>query len=98
MKEELLKGLTEEQIAKVKACKTTEEMFALAKEEGIELTEEQLETVSGGGCFSTMKCPACGSTSYEIVDRKTESATDCSGGVIHIDIYRCKNCGVKWEV
>ena len=98
MKEELLKGLTEEQIAKVKDFKTTEEILAFAKEEGIELTEEQLETVSGGGCFSTMKCPACGSTSYEIVDRKTESATDCSGGVIHIDIYRCKNCGVKWEV
>ena len=42
MKQGLLKGLTEEQIAKVKECKTTEEMLALAKEEGIELTDEQL--------------------------------------------------------
>ena len=32
MKEELLKGLSEEQIAKVKACKSQEEMLALAKE------------------------------------------------------------------
>ena len=42
MKQGLLKGLTEEQLAKVKECKITEEMLALAKEEGIELTDEQL--------------------------------------------------------
>ena len=42
MKQGLLKGLTEEQLTKVKECKTTEEMLALAKEEGIELTDEQL--------------------------------------------------------
>ena len=50
MKEELLKGLSEEQIAKVKACKNQEELLALAKEEGIELTDEQLEAVNGGAC------------------------------------------------
>ena len=54
MKEELLKGLTEEQIAKAKACKSQEELLKLAKKEGIELTNEQLETISGGGvCTST---------------------------------------------
>lgn len=42
MKQGLLKGLAEEQLAKGKECKTTEEMLALAKEEGIELTDEQL--------------------------------------------------------
>ena len=52
MKKELLKGLTEEQIAKVKACKSHEELLALAKAEGIELTDEQLEVVNGGGCTS----------------------------------------------
>ena len=40
MKQELLKGLTEEQIAKVKACKDSEELLKLAKQEGIELSEE----------------------------------------------------------
>ena len=50
MKEELLKGLTEEQIKKIKECKNTEEVLALAKEEGIELTDEQLEAISGGAC------------------------------------------------
>lgn len=53
MKKELLKGLSEEQIAKVKACKTIEELLKLAKEEGIELTSEQLEAISGGACSST---------------------------------------------
>ena len=43
MKEELLKGLTEEQVAKVKACKNQEEILKVAKEEGIELTDDQLE-------------------------------------------------------
>ena len=52
-KEKLLKGLTEEQISKVKACKTQEELLALAKQEGVELSEEQLSAVSGGACSST---------------------------------------------
>ena len=33
---------------KAKACKTSEELIALAKSEGIELTDEQLNAVSGG--------------------------------------------------
>jgi hypothetical protein len=48
MKKELLKGLTEEQIAKIKTCKTVDELLALAKAEGVELTNEQLAAVSGG--------------------------------------------------
>ena len=60
MKEELLKGLTEEQIAKVAACKNSEELLALAKEEGVELNDEQLEVVTGGVCTSSTKCPKCG--------------------------------------
>lgn len=55
MKEELLKGLSEEQIAKIRECKSQEELLKLAKEEGIELTDEQLEAVSGGGACSSTK-------------------------------------------
>ena len=40
--------LTEEQKAKALACKSSEELIALAEAEGIELTEEQLNAVSGG--------------------------------------------------
>lgn len=52
-RDELLKGLSEEQINKLKECKNQDELLALAKEEGIELTPEQLEAVSGGVCSSS---------------------------------------------
>jgi hypothetical protein len=39
MKKELLKGLTEEQLKKVRGCKNSEELLVLAKTEGIELTD-----------------------------------------------------------
>ncbi len=48
--------LTPEQKAKVVACKTPEELIKCAKEEGIMLTDEQLESISGGGWSS----PSCG--------------------------------------
>ena len=72
-REELLKGLSEEQIAKVKACKSPEEILALAKAEGVELTDEQLNAISGGTsiCDSMIadkpyKCPKCDCTTiYE---------------------------------
>ena len=35
-------------IAKAKACETPEELIALAKEAGYELSDDQLEGVSGG--------------------------------------------------
>ena len=63
MKEELLKGLSDEQIAKIKACKNQNEVLTLAKEEGIELTEEQLEAVNGGcgtKTYTGLICPKCG--------------------------------------
>ena len=53
MKQELLKGLTEEQIAKVKACDDINDLYQLAKDEGVELNEEQLKAVTGGVCSTT---------------------------------------------
>ena len=41
-------GLTPEQQEKAKACGTPEDLLTLAKEEGIELTDEQVEGISGG--------------------------------------------------
>ena len=35
--------LTKEQVAKAMACKTAEELMAMAKAEGIELTQEEAE-------------------------------------------------------
>jgi hypothetical protein len=91
MKQELLKGLTEEQIAKVKACKNHEELLAIAKAEGIQLTDEQLAAISGGGACSvvsdigdylnTNDCPKCGCNDYELKN----------------GMRKCKKCGYKWN-
>ena len=51
--DELLKGLTKEQVKKIKSCKNHEQLLSLAKEEGIELNEEQLASVSGGVCSTS---------------------------------------------
>ena len=37
---------------KARACKTSEELLALAKAEGYKLSEEELAAVSGGGTWS----------------------------------------------
>ena len=61
--ENILSTLTEEQRKKVEAAKTPEELLALAKEAGYELSDEQLEAVSGGSiwcgsyCSSKNPCP-----------------------------------------
>ena len=89
MKKELLKGLTEEQIAKAKACKSQEELLKLAKDEGIELTSEQIEAVSGGGCFSSFKCPICGSKDYRKLP--IYQVSGCSS-------YKCNQCGHEWSL
>ena len=41
MRKELLEGLTEEQIAKVKEFDDVSDLFQLARDEGVELNEEQ---------------------------------------------------------
>ena len=57
-------NLTPEQLAKAKACKTPEDYLALAKEEGYELTNEELDQVAGGAGewleAGFYKCPECG--------------------------------------
>lgn len=91
MKKELLENLTEEQIAKVKACKNHEELLALAKAEGIELTDEQLSAISGGGACTIVSnigdainqsdCPFCGCNDVKVKDGWA----------------RCQKCGEKWN-
>ena len=53
MKKELFQGLSEDQIARAKACKSADELLRLAQSERIELTDEQLNAVTGGACSST---------------------------------------------
>lgn len=50
MRAELLKGLTQDQIDKVKACDDVNDLIQLAKDEGVDLSEEQLAAINGGAC------------------------------------------------
>ena len=47
--ENILNTLTDEQKKKIEAVKTPEELLAIAKEAGYELSADQLEAVAGGG-------------------------------------------------
>ena len=91
MRNELLKGLTEEQIKKVEACKSPEEILELAKSEGVALTDEQLEAVSGGGCGGQKKttCPKCSSTNI------MKTGEDLEDGRMRYD-YVCQDCLHRW--
>ena len=54
-------NLTDEQRAKARACATPEEIMSLAKEEGYELSEEELDGIAGGGVWSSCNSPfRCG--------------------------------------
>ena len=53
VRKELLKGLTEEQIKMVSEFDDVSDLLQLAKDEGVELTDEQLNAISGGGCESS---------------------------------------------
>lgn len=45
--------LSDEQKAKVLACKTPEELLALARESGYELSDDELSSVSGGASWTS---------------------------------------------
>ena len=55
-------NLSEETRAKLVAAKTPEEILEIAKSEGIKLSEEELEMVSGGNAWTeefTLSCDYC---------------------------------------
>ena len=52
--------LNDETRAKLLACKTPEDILALAKAEGVELSDAQLEDISGGIDWISCKRVNCG--------------------------------------
>ena len=94
MREELLKGLTPEQVEKASKCKSAKELLALAKQEGVELTEEQLKSVNGGACVdaearkTTKICPQC-----QAPTTGTYVETTPGDGKYH---FVCSSCGYEW--
>ena len=77
-------NLDAEQRAKAQRCRTPEEILALAKTEGYELTDEELGQISGGvPDWMKPTCPRCGST--DIWQTRGN------------DIITCHNCGYEWR-
>lgn len=58
--EKIISTLTDEQKKAIENAKTPEELLAIAKETGYELTPEQLEAAAGGDdwrCPKASECP-----------------------------------------
>ena len=59
-------NLSPEQQEKAKSCKTAEDVLKLAKEAGYELSDDELESISGGG----WDCPVLCSSLCQVFDKK----------------------------
>lgn len=79
-----IKDLTPEQQEKARACNSADELIDLAKSEGVELTDEQLNQVAGGDWTRTTSCPHCNSENISPTGQ-----TDPKKG----SVYKCNNCG-----
>lgn len=71
------------------AGKSPDEILELAKDMGVELTDEQLEDVAGGSIWNPHDaysdgCPNCGSHNLQY------------GNVGQTMWYTCKDCGKQW--
>lgn len=94
-REELLRGLSPEQLEKARECKSNKELLEYAKTQGLELTEEQLNQVNGGACRiekpANLLCPSCGGTRIEAV---FDHYARGSRGVFKCV---CLDCGERFE-
>ena len=96
-----MKNFTPELIAKAKAAKSTEELLALAKENNVEMTEEQakiyFEQLNANGTVSDdeldVVAGGCGDDEYILKCHACGSTEidDCHDA-INGQYYRCRNC------
>ncbi len=78
-----IEDMTSEQIEKAKECETTEQRLAFIKEIGLELSDEQLDTIAGGGAIG------CFFGFHDL--EKTGAETGPWNG--RLKEFRCKDCG-----
>ena len=89
--EDYIRDLPPEVQEKARACRSLDELLALAEEQGVPVPDDKLETVAGGkkrrpkGC-GEITCPKCGSTSLKELGR-----VDMGSCVAYH--LQCKNCG-----
>ena len=65
--ENIFSKMTDEQKKKVEEAKTPEELLAIAKETGYELSPDQLEAISGGWSPCLNDCPNHASKCIEYI-------------------------------
>ena len=77
---------------KLKNAESAEDILEQIKEQGMELSDEQLEAVSGGSWDSTSTnptCPYCGSTnSCKVSDNFSPASASEQGA-----LWKCQDCG-----
>ncbi len=81
--ENLFRDLSDEQKKLLESNPSPEEILQFAKETGVELTPDQLESIAGGwgGNKGKISCPKCNSN-------------DVSGGAVGSGVlYHCNKCG-----
>ena len=89
-----IEDLTPDQIEQAKKCKTPEERMAFIEENGIELSDEQLEGIAGGETGSgSGKCAESGRNSHDWVDTGETRPSKLWGNELPDRKYRCKKCG-----
>ena len=69
--------LTKEQIEKAMACETAEELMALAKREGVELTKDEAEAYMA---------------EMEDIELDEEVLSKAAGGECYLDSRPCNHC------
>ena len=93
--------LTPDQVEQAKKCMTAEERMAFIKESGIELSDEQLEAVSGGiQVFPPTgpECPKSPKGEHDDVETGRTRPGSVFGDVWPDVEYRCRWCNrTVWE-
>ena len=100
--EAYIRDLPPELQEKARACKSYDELVKLAQQDDVELPDEVLDVVSGGGFICDnitakqaapkgLVCPKCKSTKVKL--KPSDITSNASSGFIPYEKYKCENCG-----
>lgn len=75
--------LTPEQQAKVQQFESTEELLAFVENEGLEISDDELNGIAGGEGWGDRqrRCPICQSTGIDV----------------YVDHFKCRKCNHEWK-
>lgn len=78
---------------KLKEADGSSQLVELFKEEGVELSDRELENIAGGawGSSGSPQCPNCGSTNV------TDLGQHSMGDPNSASSWRCNSCQGEWD-